>query len=131
MPDANDRERTSVKTYVPRYQKREWSAHAEALDMSQSEYVRAMVQAGRSGFELGDRTEDLQGGSDAPDPGGDDLESRLLDALRSEGILTWDDLLERLSGDFEDRLESAIDSLTESGSIRYSPRDGGYEVIDQ
>ena len=48
---ADGEERTSVRTYVPEYQKEAWAAHADELDMSQSEFVRTMVQAGRSGFE--------------------------------------------------------------------------------
>ncbi|SNZ04586.1 hypothetical protein SAMN06269185_0611 [Natronoarchaeum philippinense] len=45
-----DTSRTAVKTYVPAYQKRRWADHADELGMSQSEFVRTMVQAGRSGF---------------------------------------------------------------------------------
>ncbi|WP_256391029.1 DUF5805 domain-containing protein [Natronoarchaeum rubrum] len=45
-----DTSRTAVKTYVPAYQKRLWAEHAEELGMSQSEFVRTMVQAGRRGF---------------------------------------------------------------------------------
>jgi len=45
-----DTSRTAVKTYVPAYQKRLWADHADELGMSQSEFVRTMVQAGRSDF---------------------------------------------------------------------------------
>lgn len=45
-----DTSRTAVKTYVPAYQKRLWADHADELGMSQSEFVRTMVQAGRHGF---------------------------------------------------------------------------------
>lgn len=45
-----DTSRTAVKTYVPAYQKRLWADHADELGMSQSEFVRTMVQAGRRGF---------------------------------------------------------------------------------
>ncbi|MFC6728654.1 DUF5805 domain-containing protein [Natronoarchaeum mannanilyticum] len=45
-----DTSRTAVKTYVPTYQKRLWADHADELGMSQSEFVRTMVQAGRSDF---------------------------------------------------------------------------------
>ena len=47
-----DTTRTSVKTFVPAYQKDEWKRHADELDMSQSEFVRTMVQAGRRDFDL-------------------------------------------------------------------------------
>ena len=44
-------DRVSVKTSVPEYQKRAWTENADAMDMTQSEFVRTMVQAGRRGFE--------------------------------------------------------------------------------
>src|SRR6056297_3280818 len=43
-------DRRSVKTYVPAEQKDRWREHADELGMSQSEFVRTMVQAGRRGF---------------------------------------------------------------------------------
>jgi len=43
-------DRRSVKTYVPEDQKAIWQDHADDLGMSQSEFVRTMVQAGRRGF---------------------------------------------------------------------------------
>ncbi|MFT4957036.1 MAG: hypothetical protein ACI9EZ_000344, partial [Halobacteriales archaeon] len=46
-----DTERSVVKTYVPAYQKALWQRQAETLEMSQSEFVRTMVQAGRRGFD--------------------------------------------------------------------------------
>ena len=48
--DGEDTSRTQVRTYVPAYQKSEWESHADELDMSQSEFVRTMVQAGRTRF---------------------------------------------------------------------------------
>lgn len=46
-----DTERVSVRTYVPAYQRDAWDEHAERLDMSRSEFVRTMVQAGREFFD--------------------------------------------------------------------------------
>jgi hypothetical protein len=45
-------QRTVVKTYIPKYQKEMWSEHANKLNMSQSEFVRCMVQAGREVYEV-------------------------------------------------------------------------------
>jgi len=45
-----DTERVTVRTYVPKYQRDEWDDHAEDLDMSRSEFIRTMVQAGRRTF---------------------------------------------------------------------------------
>ncbi|WP_458209015.1 DUF5805 domain-containing protein [Haladaptatus sp. NG-SE-30] len=118
-------ERAVVKTYIPEYQKDEWQAHADELDMSQSEFLRAMVQAGRRGFEI-DRVQPPEEGSN---PRGDDLETRLLDLLDSEDHLSWDELVERLAGDFEDRLDEALGTLQENNRVQYSGRHGGYALV--
>lgn len=115
-------DRAVMKTYVPPEQKTEWQQHAERLDMSQSEFLRTMVQAGRSGF-LADREE---GGSGGSNPGGNDLENRVLDALSSDDVVSWDELVDELSGDFEDRLDETLQSLNDAGEIRFAPREGGY-----
>ncbi|WP_227354541.1 DUF5805 domain-containing protein [Haladaptatus salinisoli] len=122
---GDESSRTVVKTYIPEYQKDEWRAHAEDLDMSQSEFVRAMVQAGRRGFELAP----AQTHSEGSNPGGDELETRLLDLLSSEGTLSWDELVERLAGDFEDRLDRALDELQSENRVQYSGRRGGYVLV--
>jgi hypothetical protein len=121
-PDMAGDDRAVVKTYVPPEQKSEWRAHADELDMSQSEYLRTMVQAGRRGF-LEDREE---GGSRDANPRGDALENRVLDVVDSVGVASWDDLVAELSEDFENRVEDAVQSLSEDGAIRYDPRRDGY-----
>lgn len=117
-----EEDRVAVKTYVPASQKTEWREHADDLDMSQSEFLRSMVQAGRRGF----LTNSEEGGSTDATPGGSNLEDRVLDALGPEDATSWDQLVEELSGDFEDRLEEAIQSLHQQDRIRHEPRRGGY-----
>ncbi|MDH5021106.1 DUF5805 domain-containing protein [Halobacterium rubrum] len=117
-----DEDRVVVKTYVPSEQKATWREHAEELDMTQSEFLRTMVQAGRRGF-LGDPEE---GGSGDATPGGSGLEDRVLSVVDSASVVSWDELVAELSGDFEDRLDDAVQSLSESGAIRFDPRREGY-----
>jgi hypothetical protein len=119
-----DEERTVVKTYVPRYQKERWRAHADDLDMSQSEFVRTMVQAGRR--ELGVE----EAGSDPSDPGGSALESRVRETLADDPHLGWDDIHEELAADFADRLEETLQSMQERNEIEHSGRHGGYALAD-
>jgi hypothetical protein len=125
-------EQTSVKVYVPRYQKERWREHADDLDMNQSEFVRTMVQAGRRGFEFEDSTPEPdrteEGRSPGSDPGGRGLEDRVLDVLSDEGYLSWDELVAALSEDLEDRLEDALDSLQAANRVQHSGRRGGYTV---
>ena len=115
-------DRAVVKTYVPTNQKEAWVAHAEELDMSLSEFLRSMVQAGRQGF-LDDHEE---GGSEGATPRGRGLEERVLDTLSAEGIVSWGQLVEDLSGDFEDRLDETVQSLSDAGEIRFDPRRDGF-----
>ena len=131
MVEESDTERTTVMTYVPAYQKAEWKSHAEELGMSQAEYVRTMVQAGRKGFELDTESPDLEGSSERSNPGGHGLETRVLEALESGDPHSWEELVESLSSNFEDRLEETLESLQAENRIRYSGRKGGYTVVDQ
>ena len=131
MSEEAETERSTVMTYIPACQKAEWKAHAEALGMSQAEYVRTMVQAGRKGFELDSQSSDLEGSSPPSDPGGSGLETRVLDALDSAEHLSWNELVESLSSNFEDRLEETLESLQDDNRIRYSGREGGYRLVDQ
>lgn len=134
MSEDADTDRAVVKTFVPTYQKEEWKRHADELDMSQSEFVRTMVQAGRRGFDLesggGTTRNRPEGASEGSDPGGGGLETRLLDLLDSADHLSWDQLVEELAGDFEDRLEDTLQRLQNENRVQYSGRRGGYTVVD-
>ncbi|AFZ71291.1 DUF5805 domain-containing protein [Natronobacterium gregoryi] len=124
MNDSTDTSRKTVKTYVPAYQKAEWQSHADDLDMSQSEFVRTMVQAGRAGFESGREEPD----SPDPDPRGNALETRILKLLGTD-TYDWDELLEAVSDDIESRLDETLEELQSRNEIRYSGRHGGYTTV--
>ncbi|APW99011.1 hypothetical protein CHINAEXTREME_15045 [Halobiforma lacisalsi AJ5] len=124
MSDSADTSRKAVKTYVPAYQKEEWQSHADELGMSQSEFVRTMVQAGRRGFEP-DREEP---NSPDADPGGNGLETQVLELLSAD-TYSWDELLEAVSDDIESRLDEALEELQSRNEIRYSGRRGGYTTV--
>jgi hypothetical protein len=121
---AEETDRVAVKTYVPRYQKDVWQNQASELDMSQSEFVRSMVQAGRRDFEF----EGVEPGSGGATPSGEGLEERILAVLASEGPLEWDELVGELIDGFEDELEETLQGLQAENRVQYSGRDGGYIV---
>ncbi|MFB6070872.1 MAG: DUF5805 domain-containing protein [Halanaeroarchaeum sp.] len=141
MSDTNDdgSNRTVVTTYVPEYQKEAWSDHAEELGMSQSEFVKTMVQAGRRGFgsdsdsaDPGDPTSDADPqGSRAENGVADDLEDTVLQAIESEPYRSWEDLLEVVVGDIEEQLERAVTDLQQRNEITHSPRRGGYVRVEE
>jgi hypothetical protein len=123
-------DRRPVKTYVPAAQKERWQAHAEDLDMSQSEFVRTMVQAGRRGFTTPPPTSTDEAPSEGSDPQGSGLESRV-EALLSEDAHSWEELLDAVFDDVEERLEDALDSLQDRNRVRYNGREGGYVLADE
>jgi hypothetical protein len=136
MPaDQLDEERATVMTYVPGYQKERWKEHAEELGMSQSEFIRTMVQAGRRDFEVPE-----SGSANAPsdervtesDPADESnaFEERVVAALSASEFRSWDELHEELSTDLEARLEDALQRLQASDRVRHSGRHGGYALTD-
>ena len=126
-PDP-DTSRTAVKTYVPAYQKERWREHADELGMSQSEFVRTMVQAGRSSVEISDPPK--TDGSNSATEDGDSLRDRVVAALEDDQ-LTWAQLVDELTGSIEDRLETALEELQADNRVRYSGRHGGYVLVEE
>ena len=130
---AVDTSRSRGQTYVPKYQKDEWKEHADELDMSLSEFVRSMVQAGRKGFTGSEvavedgKTE--KGGADQysdADPKGRRLEDRVLSILADGDSYDWDELVAAVTDDVEAQLDETLQELQARDQIRYSGRDGGY-----
>lgn len=117
-------DRVAVKTYVPRYQKEEWNDHANELNMSLSEFVRTMVQAGRSDLEV----PSLHDGEPTQADEVDDnrFEERILAALEQNDVLDWDELTDRLINDVENDLDDALERLQDENLVMYSGRNGGY-----
>ncbi|MFB6112274.1 MAG: DUF5805 domain-containing protein [Halobacteriaceae archaeon] len=117
MSEGDDRR--VVKTYVPATQKAEWQEHAAEMDMSQSEFVRSMVQAGRRGF-LEPRSSD----SEPSNPEGEPLETWLREELAADGPLEWAEIIDRV----EEQLEALLQEW-QGSTVRHNPREGGYEVL--
>lgn len=127
MPTDTDTERKVVKAYLPSYQKEEWHRHAEELGMSQSEFVKSMVQAGRRGFDPNDSSDEPRFEDETP--GVEDLEEVILDVLGDE-YRSWDELVDVITENIEDRLEATLQRLQRENRVQYSGRRGGYAIID-
>lgn len=133
MPDEESTSRKAVKTYVPAYQKEAWQSHADELDMSQSEFVRTMVQAGRRHYSVDEGTHEsptqsTSGDNSSPDE--HNVTDRVRQQLSNEDALTWDELVAALTDDVESRLEEALDELQADNVVKYSGRDGGYILLE-
>jgi len=127
-------ERIAVKTYVPAYQKEEWAEQAEELDMSLSEFLRSMVQAGRRGFGEEDEEAAEPDTPEQPDPtgsnpGGNGLETVVLGALREEPR-EFDELVDVVAGDLRRDLDALLEDLEDRGVVEHDRMEGGYAVID-
>lgn len=136
MADEEDAtSRKTVKTFVPAYQKDEWKRHADELDMSQSEFVRTMVQAGRRDFEIESIETSLSASdsdsddSDAGATDGEELDEHVLSVLSASEHLSWDELLDELTNSIEDRLEETLQQLQRNNRVQYSGRHGGYTLV--
>ncbi|MDZ7730471.1 MAG: hypothetical protein U5K37_05470 [Natrialbaceae archaeon] len=70
----SESDRATVRTYIPAYQKDHWAEHADELNMSLSEFVRTMVQAGRSDLQI-PPLEDTQSPQESTSSSTNDLET--------------------------------------------------------
>ncbi|MBV0900175.1 DUF5805 domain-containing protein [Haloarcula salina] len=127
--EDRETERVSARTYVPAYQRDIWDDHADRLDMSRSEFIRSMVQAGRRGY-TGEDIGETPGAGDA----GDDR----LPAIASDAVLTaleqvdtvrYEELREILVEDMTRALDAALDELQAENAIIHT-RDEGYTLVD-
>ena len=128
-------DRVSVQSYVPAAQRQVWRNEADEMDMSQAEYVRSMVQAGRRSFDpeeggpSGTGTQEEPGAPDG-NPRDSGLKDRILDVLETEDVADWEDIRAAVTNDIDDRLEEALSELQGEDAIQYSGRRDGYVVIE-
>jgi len=127
---GTDTSRTRVQTYVPAYQREEWDEHAEELEMSRSEFVRSMVQAGRSKFDP-DVEPNRENEKEQSSTARGDLETQVLEALELSGPLSWDALLSDVTDDVEQRLEETLNELQAANKVQYSGRAEGYVLLGE
>lgn len=129
----------TVRVTVPEYQLTEWATHADDLEMSTSEFIRSMVQAGRRGFDEttiatnGD-TDSGGEGEVATDQTGNGttkgLRTELLEALSASEYRSWSALREHVVDEVEATLDAELRSLLDEGRVEHSPREDGYRLIE-
>ncbi|MFB6253718.1 MAG: DUF5805 domain-containing protein [Halobacteriaceae archaeon] len=125
---VSDSDRVVVKTYVPPHQKDTWKEHADELDMSQSEFIRSMVQAGRRDFGSIDETRG-ETDSQTVTVRVEEVKTRLQDVLSTDEYTSWDELVgEALPESVETHVETALKELVAENIVSYSPRQGGYQL---
>jgi len=130
---GDEAERVAVQTYVPAYQKKYWAEDADQMGVSQSEFVRMMVQAGRSDLDLSS-SDEATGSSTETDQtspaqnGGDIFRERVLETLSAEKPQDWDELVDALTKKLKEELDRTLEELQQDNVVRYSGRQGGYLI---
>lgn len=119
-----DESSTVVKTTVKQYQKDAWVEDANELEMSQSEFIRTMVQAGRRDFDL----DPLERPTEDVTPGVDGLKTRVLEALSNEEYRSFDEIAATITAEIERKVDDILDSLRDKDLVEHSNVDGGYRL---
>lgn len=124
---SNADERVPVRTYVPQSQRDKWDAAADEMDMSRSEFVRTMVQAGRRSFDIptGPESESAEDVTDTAN-----IELQVLELLEENQPCDWDELFSELTEGIGDELDAVLRSLQQSNQVSHSGRDGGYLLVE-
>lgn len=111
VPDENPPETVEISLYIPEHQLEIWSEHADELGMNRSEFIRAMVQAGRRDFTV------------SPGPSEDAVRDDILQLLEEHGELDHSEIVQHLVDEIEADVGDAIVELQRQNDIRYA-RDG-------
>lgn len=132
---GEETERVAVQTYVPAYQKEHWADDASRMGVSQSEFVRMMVQAGRSEFELPSLRDAEEHSPETDQPATtqtdtDPFRERVMETLSPDEPLEWDELVDALTEELEADLDRTLEELQQDNVVRYSGRQGGYVISE-
>lgn len=93
-----------------------WRDHRDELEMStDSEYIRAMVEAGRKQLSL---VSPLDSGGEGS------LRNQILAVLDDEEFKDWDEIRAALIRQLEEDLDAELKALEEAGEVETSPRRG-------
>lgn len=140
--DSVDTDRTVVTTYVPAYQKSAWESHAAELGMSQSEFVRSMVQAGRRGFgadsedpsnesDAGRQPSDVEEAGSADATPGVDTRKLVLQTLETDGPLTGEEIVDAVLEEWRSEIGDTLETLQAEGVIRRPALGNEFELVEE
>ncbi|MFB6362149.1 MAG: DUF5805 domain-containing protein [Halobacteriales archaeon] len=116
----------TVKTTVSPDLKAAWADDADHFDMSQSEFVRTMVQAGRHWFDL----ESSKDRSPGANPRGNALEDRVRAILREHDEVPFEDIVDEVANGIERDVDAILQSFDDDGLVHHSNVDG-YALIEE
>lgn len=124
MQDSKATNKKVVKTQIPAYQKQDWKDHAQELDMTLSEYLRCMVQRGRTAYAM----DNLEDASKDTNPRGNNAKDRLLDILQVDTPVRFEQIIESYATNIEIEVEDALIELADEERIHQTPRGGWIKI---
>lgn len=95
---------------------KQWDERADELDMSRSEFIRTMVEAGDKNLSLVSPFENIGTG--------ESLKEQVLESLEEDEYKDWDTILTELTERMERELEETLNELLDEDRIDFSPRQG-------
>jgi hypothetical protein len=104
-----------------------WEHRAETAKLSLSEYVVRMAEAGRMSVQM---DPSAVGGDAGTAMTVEQLTDDVVERLRHEDAVSWEQLLESISSNLEGNLEEALERLQEDDVVRYSGLEGGYKLVE-
>jgi hypothetical protein len=112
---------------VPQNLLRAWEHQAEQAKLSVSEYVVRMTEAGRMSVQMQPAGGDESGAAMSVEQ----LTDEIVDELRHENAVAWEQLVDAISRNLEERMEEALGRLQEDDVVRYSGLEGGYHLVEE
>jgi hypothetical protein len=116
----------TIEVEVPANLLRAWEHQASKAKLSVSEYVVRMTEAGRMSVQMQPAS-----GGDAAAMSVEQLTDEVVEQLRHEEAVSWDQLVDAISKNLEEQLEDALDRLQEDDVVRYSGLKGGYRLVEE
>lgn len=102
---------------VPIDECEEWMSEKEEMNMTNSEFCRSMIRAGRRNLNLTDAHPDNQGTNL------DEIENEVIKCLSSTDAKSFNEIIDSLVGDIEDEVQEV---LLENEDATYIPKEDGY-----
>lgn len=100
------------------------------MEMSQAEFVRTMVQAGRNQGNL-QPIEQKEQASRQEGEHSSSIKDQVCNAISTQGPLEWQELIDVLTEDVETKLDRALEKLQADNKILYDGREGGYKLQEK
>lgn len=116
----------TIEVTVPPDLLRAWNRRADTANLALSEYVVRMTEAGRMSARMQPARAEERAAMSV-----DQLAEEVVEELRHQEAVSWEQLVDAISRNLERRLEEVLEGLQEDDVVRYSGLKGGYQLVDE